>query len=102
MLTSYAERVFEGMAIAGFVVGAARGLLYLRGEYRYLLEPLEAKLQAMRRDRLLGASICGAQGFDFDIEIYLGAGAYICGEELALIEFSKANRASPASARPSR
>ena len=86
LLTSYAERVFEGMAIAGFVVGAARGLLYLRGEYRYLLEPLEAKLQSMRRDRLLGASICGAQGFDFDIEIHLGAGAYICGEELALIE----------------
>ena len=46
LLTSYAERVFEGMAIAGFVVGAARGLLYLRGEYRYLFEPLEAKLQA--------------------------------------------------------
>ncbi len=86
LLTSYAERVFEGMAIAGYVVGAARGLLYLRGEYRYLLEPLEAKLQAMRKDRLLGASICGAQGFDFDIEIHLGAGAYICGEESALIQ----------------
>ncbi len=86
LLTSFAERVFEGMAIAGFVVGAAHGLLYLRGEYRYLLEPLEAKLQAMRKDRLLGASICGAQGFDFDIEIHLGAGAYICGEESALIE----------------
>ena len=86
LLTSYAERVFEGMAIAGFAVGAARGLLYLRGEYRHLLEPLEAKLEAMRRGRLLGASICGAQGFDFDIDIHLGAGAYICGEESALIE----------------
>jgi [NiFe] hydrogenase diaphorase moiety large subunit len=86
LLTSYAERVFEGMAIAGFVVGAPRGLVYLRGEYRHLLEPLMAKLQAMRRDRLLGASICGAQGFDFDIDIHLGAGAYICGEESALIE----------------
>ena len=86
LLSSYAERVFEGMAIAGFVVGAARGLLYLRGEYRHLLEPLRTKLEAMRRDRLLGASICGAQGFDFDIDIHLGAGAYICGEESALIE----------------
>jgi len=86
LLTSFADRVFEGMAIAGFVVGAARGLLYLRGEYRYLLEPLEAKLAAMRRERRLGASICGAQGFDFDIAIHLGAGAYICGEESALIE----------------
>jgi [NiFe] hydrogenase diaphorase moiety large subunit len=86
LLTSFADRVFEGMAIAGFVIGAARGLLYLRGEYRYLLEPLEAKLAAMRRERRLGASICGAQGFDFDIAIHLGAGAYICGEESALIE----------------
>lgn len=86
LLTSFADRVFEGMAIAGFVVGAARGLLYLRGEYRYLLDPLEAKLEGMRRDRRLGASIWGAQGFDFDIEIHLGAGAYICGEESALIE----------------
>src|SRR5271157_6277197 len=86
LLSSFAERVFEGMAIAGFVVGAGKGLVYLRGEYQYLLEPLEAKLQAMRRERLLGASICGAQGFDFDIEIHLGAGAYICGEESALIE----------------
>ena len=86
LLSSYAERVFEGMGVAGFVIGAARGLLYLRGEYSYLLEPLTAKLTAMRRGRLLGASICGAQGFDFDIDIHLGAGAYICGEELALIE----------------
>jgi [NiFe] hydrogenase diaphorase moiety large subunit len=86
LLASFAERVFEGMAIAGFAVGAAHGLLYLRGEYRYLLEPLEAKLKAMRRGRLLGPSVCGAQGFDFDIEIHLGAGAYICGEESALIE----------------
>jgi len=86
LLSSFAERVFEGMAIAGFVIGAGKGLVYLRGEYQYLLEPLETKLQAMRRERLLGASICGAQGFDFDIEIHLGAGAYICGEESALIE----------------
>ncbi len=95
LLTSFAERVFEGMAIAGFVVGAARGLLYLRGEYRYLLEPLEAKLEAMRRDRLLGAGICGAQGFDFDIEIHLGAGAYICGEESALIESLEGKAGKP-------
>ena len=86
LLSSFAERVFEGMAIAGFVVGAEKGFVYLRGEYRYLLGPLEAKLQVMRRERFLGASICGAHGFDFDIEIHVGAGAYICGEESALIE----------------
>ena len=72
LLTSFAERVFEGMAIAGFTVGAAHGLLYLRSEYRYLLEPLKAKLESMRRDQHLGVSICGAQGFDFDIEIHVG------------------------------
>ncbi|HKN31215.1 MAG TPA: NAD(P)H-dependent oxidoreductase subunit E [Roseiarcus sp.] len=86
LLSSFAERVFEGMAIAGFVVGAGKGLVYLRGEYQHLFDPLEAKLEAMRKRRFLGASICGAQGFDFDIEIHLGAGAYICGEESALIE----------------
>ena len=95
LLASFAERVFEGMAIAGFSVGAAHGLLYLRGEYRYLLEPLEAKLELMRRDRRLGAGICGAQGFDFDIEIHLGAGAYICGEELALIELLEGKPGKP-------
>ena len=95
LLASFAERVLEGMAIAGFAVGAARGLIYLRGEYRYLLDSLEAKLQAMRRDRLLGASICGAQGFDFDIEIHLGAGAYICGEESALIELLEGKPGKP-------
>ena len=86
LLQSHAGRVFEGMAIAGFVVGALKGLLYLRGEYEYLKAPLEAELAGMRRAGLLGTSIRGAAGFDFDIEIHLGAGAYVCGEESALIE----------------
>ncbi len=73
------------MSIAGLVVGAKKGLLYLRGEYRYLLEPLQAALEARRRANLLGSNILGT-AFEFDIEIHLGAGAYICGEESALIE----------------
>ncbi len=85
LLTSYADLVFEGMSIAGCVVGARKGLLYLRGEYRYLLDPLESVLAARRSAGLLGADILG-KGFDFDIEIHLGAGAYVCGEESALIE----------------
>jgi [NiFe] hydrogenase diaphorase moiety large subunit len=85
LLNSYADLVFEGMTIAGYVVGAKKGLLYLRGEYRYLLEPLESALAARRSAGLLGANILG-KGFEFDIEIHLGAGAYICGEESALIE----------------
>ncbi len=86
LLQSFAGRVFEGMAIAGYVTGARKGLLYLRGEYSYLRAPLEAQLADMRRAGLLGAKICGAETFDFDIEIHMGAGAYICGEESALIE----------------
>ena len=86
LLQSFSRRVFEGMALAGYVIGAKKGFLYLRGEYFYLLAPLEARLAEMRRQNLLGAKICGADDFDFDIEIHFGAGAYICGEETALIE----------------
>jgi [NiFe] hydrogenase diaphorase moiety large subunit len=86
LLQSFSERVFEGMAIAAYATGARKGFLYLRGEYFYLRDSLEAKLAEMRRRGLLGAGICGEPNFDFDIEIHLGAGAYICGEETALIE----------------
>ncbi len=85
LLKREADLVFEGMTLAGYAIGAARGLLYLRGEYRYLLDHLEAVLQRRRDAGLLGAAIDGS-GFDFDIEIHVGAGAYICGEESALIE----------------
>lgn len=86
LLTSYADLVFEGMTVAGYVVGARLGLLYLRGEYRYLLAHLENVLARRRAEGLLGRDIQGQMGFDFDIEIHLGAGAYVCGEESALIE----------------
>ena len=86
LLQFYAERVFEGMALAGYVVGAKLGLVYLRGEYLYMQAALEEKLTELRAARLLGRSILGVEGFDFDIEIHMGAGAYICGEETALIE----------------
>jgi NADH:ubiquinone oxidoreductase subunit F (NADH-binding) len=86
LLTSYADLVFEGMTVAAYAVGATRGFLYLRGEYRYLLEPLEAVLARRRAAGLLGRASSAFQGFDFDIEIHLGAGAYVCGEESALIE----------------
>ncbi|MCL2179141.1 MAG: NAD(P)H-dependent oxidoreductase subunit E [Proteobacteria bacterium] len=86
LLASFAERVFEGMTIAGYVIGASKGLVYLRAEYRYMLEKLQAKLEARRKTKLLGKDILGQKGFDFDIEIHMGAGAYVCGEETALIE----------------
>ena len=86
LLQSHASRVLEGMVIAAYVVGAQSGLLYLRAEYRYLRARLEAELQTMRQQNLLGRCIAGIDGFDFDIDIHLGAGAYVCGEESALIE----------------
>ena len=95
LLTSYADTLFEGMTIAAWAVGASRGLMYLRGEYRYLLEPLESALQRRRDMGLLGNSIQGRPGFDFDITIHVGAGAYVCGEESALIESLEGKRGVP-------
>jgi [NiFe] hydrogenase diaphorase moiety large subunit len=95
LLSRHADAVFEGMAIAAFVAGARRGLVYLRGEYRFLLEPLQAVLQRRREANLLGPRILQHEGFDFDIEIHVGAGAYVCGEESALIESLEGKRGTP-------
>jgi [NiFe] hydrogenase diaphorase moiety large subunit len=85
ILTERADLVFEGMAIAARAVGATEGILYLRGEYAYLLAHLEAVLAVRRARGVLGRAIMGQVGHDFDLRIQLGAGAYICGEEGALI-----------------
>jgi [NiFe] hydrogenase diaphorase moiety large subunit len=95
LLTRQADLVFEGMTVCAHVVGAKQGFLYLRGEYRHLRAPLEAVLERRRHANLLGASILGRAGFDFDIEIHLGAGAYVCGEESALIESLEGKRGIP-------
>lgn len=100
LLTNHADLVFEGMTICGYVIGAKKGFLYLRGEYRYLLDRLNAVLERRRRQRLLGANIAGQAGFDFDIEIHMGAGAYVCGEESALIESLEGRRGMPRSRPP--
>lgn len=92
LLTSYPDLVLEGMTICARIVGAHRGFLYLRGEYRYLLGHLESVLARRRAEGLLGRDILGEPGFEFDIEIHLGAGAYICGEESALIESLEGKR----------
>ncbi|HMT92717.1 NADH-ubiquinone oxidoreductase-F iron-sulfur binding region domain-containing protein [uncultured Thiothrix sp.] len=86
LLTSFAQQVFEGMALCAYVINARHGFLYLRGEYRYLLPSLEATLAEMHATNLLGENILKQPGFDFDISIVLGAGAYICGEESSLLE----------------
>ncbi len=95
LLSKFPDLVFEGMTVAAYAVGATRGFLYLRGEYRYLLDHLNAVLIHRRREKLLGENILGLPGADFDIEIHLGAGAYVCGEESALIESLEGKRGTP-------
>ena len=85
LLNSYAHQVLEGMTLCAAIIGAEQGFLYLRGEYLYLYEKLQNILKERREAGLLGQNIL-KKGFNFDIEICLGAGAYICGEESALIE----------------
>jgi len=95
LLTSHAHEVFEGMTLCGYIIGAQKGYLYLRGEYRYMLPELRAVLKRRHKAKLLGENILGQQGFHFDIEIIIGAGAYICGEESALIESMEQKRGVP-------
>lgn len=95
LLTGYACLLFEGMVIGGFAIGAKQGYVYLRGEYKFLLPDLNKQLQQMRKDNALGKSVMGQEGFDFDIEIRLGSGAYVCGEETALIESLEGCRGEP-------
>jgi len=95
LLTEFPEMVFEGMVTAGYAVSADIGLLYLRFEYKYLLNYLNGILDEMRSKNLLGNQIKGIDGFNFDIRIQLGAGAYICGEESALIESLEGKRGEP-------
>jgi [NiFe] hydrogenase diaphorase moiety large subunit len=95
LLNSYADSVFEGMTVCAGTIGASKGFLYLRAEYRYLLEKLEQVLKNRREAGLLGNNIGGQVGFNFDIEIHLGAGAYVCGEESSLIESLEGKRGIP-------
>jgi [NiFe] hydrogenase diaphorase moiety large subunit len=94
ILTEVPDLVFEGMTIAGYAIGAQIGILYLRGEYTYLLAFLQNALEERRKKGLLGANILG-KGIGFDIRIQLGAGAYVCGEETALISSCEGLRGDP-------
>ncbi len=102
LLTHEPDTVFAGMAIAAHAVGAAgansaavpvHGIVYLRAEYAYLTDYLEGRLAALRERGVLGHSSEGFGGFD--IRIQLGAGAYICGDESALIESCEGKRGTP-------
>lgn len=95
LLTECPDMLFEGMTISGFAIGAEEAILYLRGEYKYLERHLENVLAERRAKGLLGKNVCGKRGFNFDVRIQMGAGAYICGEETSLINSCEGSRGEP-------
>ena len=95
ILTRFADLVIEGMTIGGRAVGATLGIIYLRAEYTYLRPHLNEVIQKRRGRGLLGRNIMGVEGFEFDVITAMGAGAYVCGEETALIESLEGFRGEP-------
>ncbi len=94
MLESDPHSIIEGMAIAGYAVGASHGYVYIRGEYPLAIKRLKAAIRQAERQGFLGKNICETP-FSFDIEIRLGAGAFVCGEETALIASIEGRRGTP-------
>lgn len=86
--------VLEAMAIAGYAIGASQGYIYVRAEYPIAVKRLEIAINQAREYGLLGKNIFDS-GFDFDIELRLGAGAFVCGEETALMTSIEGNRGEP-------
>ncbi|MBR5346331.1 MAG: SLBB domain-containing protein [Deltaproteobacteria bacterium] len=92
IFSNWAKLVFEGMALAGYAIGADEGIIYLRGEYTFLRKELEKQLEEERAAGLLGQNVAGKEGFSFDIHVHMGSGAYVCGEETALLEALEGHR----------
>lgn len=86
--------VIEGMMLGGYAIGASMGYVYIRAEYPIALERLQNAIQDAREKGLLGKNILGS-GFDFDIEVRIGAGAFVCGEETALMASVEGQRGEP-------
>ncbi|MDW8372022.1 MAG: NuoF family protein [Planctomycetota bacterium] len=86
--------VIEGMIIGGWVIGASKGIFYIRAEYPLAVERIEKAIRQARAAGLLGSNILGS-GFDFDLEVRLGAGAFVCGEETALMASIEGKRGTP-------
>jgi NADH:ubiquinone oxidoreductase subunit F (NADH-binding)/(2Fe-2S) ferredoxin len=88
------HRVLEGMMIAGYAIGANKGFAYIRGEYPLAIKRFETAIKQARKIGLLGKNILGSD-FNFDVEIRIGAGAFVCGEETALISSIEGKRGTP-------
>ena len=94
LLESYPFRIIEGMMIAGFATGATRGLFYIRAEYTLAVKRVKEAVEKCNREGLLGKEFEDS-GFRFDISVFEGAGAFVCGEETALIASVEGNRGTP-------
>lgn len=94
ILTRQFKKMITGMIIAGYSIGSDEGIIYLRGEYRWMLPQIEKELEELKKENVLGENILNT-GFTFDIHVILGAGAYVCGEETALIESIEGKRGEP-------
>ncbi len=88
------QQILEGMAVAGYACGASTGYIYIRGEYAAQADRLERAIEQAEQAGYLGRGIRGS-GFDFHVHVHRGAGAYICGEETALIESLEGKRGEP-------
>jgi NADH:ubiquinone oxidoreductase subunit F (NADH-binding)/(2Fe-2S) ferredoxin len=88
------HRILEGMSIAAYAVGAKKGYLYVRGEYPLAIKRLEIAIKQAKQRGLLGAGIFGTS-FEFDCEVRIGAGAFVCGEETSLMASVEGKRGSP-------
>jgi [NiFe] hydrogenase diaphorase moiety large subunit len=95
LLNSMPGLVLEGMTIAAYAVGATEGAIYLRAEYGWMRAKLQHTIEHFRKMNLLGRNICGIEGFDFDIHVQMGAGAYVCGEETAMLNSMEGKRGEP-------
>ncbi len=93
------HRVLEGMMIAGIAIGASQGLIYVRAEYPLAVKRLQLAINELREKKLLGKNILNS-GFDFDFSIMMGAGAFVCGEETALLASLGGNRGMPVTKPP--
>jgi bidirectional [NiFe] hydrogenase diaphorase subunit len=94
VLESDPHRVLEGMLIAAYAVGASEGYIYVRAEYPLAIKRLRTSIRQAERMGVLGSSICGTR-FNFHIDLRLGAGAFVCGEETALIASVEGKRGTP-------
>ena len=94
LMESYPYRILEGMAIAAWTVGAAEGCLYIRAEYPLALKRISAAIENCKRLGFLGDNICDS-GFSLNLKVYVGAGAFVCGEETALIKSIEGKRPAP-------